>query len=67
MLLRRGIETDLRIGFRKRDGKIEGHAWIEDNGLPINESQKEIQTYAIYDRPIHFDLWLRPKDREPAV
>ena len=26
ILLRRGIETDLRIGFRRSDGKIEGHS-----------------------------------------
>lgn len=67
MLRRRGVETELRVGFRKRDGKVEGHAWIEHNQTPINEAQSEVSTYSIYDRPVRFDLWLRQKDREPAV
>src|SRR5580698_4701202 len=29
ILLRRGLSTDLRVGFRKRGGRIEGHAWVE--------------------------------------
>ncbi len=66
MLLRRGIETDLRIGFRKRSGKVEGHAWLEYNQQPINEAESEISTYAIYDRQVNFDVWLRQKGREPA-
>ena len=64
MLRRRGIDTDLRIGFRKREGKIEGHAWLEQDRIPINETECEIRTYAIYDKPVRFDLWLRPKGRE---
>ena len=65
MLLRRGVSTNLRVGFRKRDGKIEGHAWVEHDQIPINEDRAEIETYAIYDRPVQFDMWLKPKDRAP--
>ncbi len=58
MLLRRGIAADLRVGFRKRDGKIEGHAWVEHDRVPINEDQSEVETFVIYDQPVHFDLWV---------
>jgi hypothetical protein len=67
MLLRRGIETDLRIGFRKRNGKVEGHAWLEYHRQPINEAESEVSTYSIYDRPVRFDLWLRQKNGKPAL
>ena len=55
ILLRRGLSTNLRVGFRKRDGKIEGHAWLEYESAPINEKVSETITYEPYDRPISFD------------
>lgn len=57
ILLRRGITTDLRIGFRKRDGKIEGHAWLEHHGAPVNEALAEARSYSPCDQPVTFDLW----------
>lgn len=66
ILLRRGIDVDLRVGFRKRNGKVEGHAWVERGQIPINENAGEIGTYHIHDQPVSFDLWLRPKDRTLA-
>ncbi len=57
MLQKRGIATDLRVGFRKRDGRVEGHAWLEYQGVPINESLAEAQSYIPYDQPVTFDLW----------
>lgn len=55
MLLRRGVSTDLRVGFRKRNEKIEGHAWLEHDGVPINEAISETRTYQPYDRPMNYD------------
>jgi hypothetical protein len=57
MLMRRGVATDLRIGFRKRDEKIQGHAWLEFAGSPINEMLDEVRSYTPYEQPITFDLW----------
>jgi Transglutaminase-like superfamily len=57
ILLRRGIPTDLRVGFRKREGRFEGHAWLEYDGVPINETLSEARSYAPYDQPVTFDLW----------
>lgn len=63
MLLHSGIEAHLRVGFRKRDGKVQGHAWVEYNEHPINEVASETSTFAVYDEPVCFDLWRRQKAR----
>lgn len=55
ILLRQGIHTDLRIGFRKQAGKIEGHAWVEWNGRPLNESAARIRTYTVSENLTSFD------------
>jgi hypothetical protein len=47
MLGRRGIETDLLIGYRKSEGRFEGHAWLEYQGVPINEQPDVIATYTL--------------------
>jgi hypothetical protein len=55
LLLRRGIGTDLRVGFRKKDGTIEGHAWIEHAGIPLNEIPDIVQTYCAAGEPVSYD------------
>jgi len=65
MLQRRALPTDLRVGFRKRDGRIEGHAWLEHEGAPINESLAEARSYVPYDQPATFDLWRQMDRRTP--
>lgn len=64
ILLRRGLSTDLRVGFRKSGGQIEGHAWVEHEGVPINEDAGTIRTYAPYVQPVSFDLWRRIRRNE---
>ena len=59
MLRRRGVPADLRVGFRKRAGKIEGHAWVEYGGMPINEEKDETLTFVTTPQPASFDLWRR--------
>jgi hypothetical protein len=63
ILRRRGIEVNLRVGFRKRAGKIEGHAWVEHDEVPINESESETRTFVVYEQPVCFDLWRRHSAR----
>lgn len=55
LLLRRGIRTDLRVGFRKCEGTVEGHAWIEYDGLPLNEDPKAILTYSASEKATSFE------------
>jgi hypothetical protein len=57
ILTRYGVEVSLRVGFRKRDGKFEGHAWVEHDQSPLNESESEARTYTVSEQPACFDLW----------
>ncbi|MDP9170510.1 MAG: lasso peptide biosynthesis B2 protein [Acidobacteriota bacterium] len=59
MLRRRGIQSDVRVGMRKTDGRIEGHAWLEYKGRPVNETRAVIATYSALPVPATYDLWLR--------
>lgn len=45
MLRRRGIETTLVVGYRRTDGRVEGHVWVEFGGRPINEDLAVVATY----------------------
>ncbi len=56
LLRRRGIEAELRVGYRKRDGTIEGHAWLEYEGAPINETAGVVETYILASHPTGFDM-----------
>jgi hypothetical protein len=37
LLNRRGVEAELRVGLRNREGRLESHAWVESGGLPLND------------------------------
>lgn len=47
-----GIESDLRIGARKADGRIEAHAWVEYSGRILNDSADVHQRFTPFDRLI---------------
>jgi len=57
LLLRRGVETELRVGVRKRNGKVEAHAWVEFQGVPVNENESVVGSYEVYPLPLAFDEW----------
>jgi hypothetical protein len=46
----RGIETDLRLGVRKIDGRLEAHAWLEHGGVPLGDDRDIHERYAAFDR-----------------
>lgn len=37
LLRRRGVGAKLRIGVRLEDGTLEAHAWVECDGIPVND------------------------------
>jgi hypothetical protein len=57
LLLRRGVKSEIRVGLRTRKGKIEGHAWVECSGQPLNEDPATIATYTVFAERMSFDLW----------
>lgn len=37
LLGREGMRAELKLGVRQENGKVEGHAWVEHEGVAINE------------------------------
>ncbi|MBK7991648.1 MAG: lasso peptide biosynthesis B2 protein [Comamonadaceae bacterium] len=37
LLRRRGVASDLRIGVRLTNGVLDAHAWVECDGIPVND------------------------------
>lgn len=52
-LHRRGLHGDLRIGVRRtEDNRLDFHAWVEHDGVVINDRRDVRERYATFDRPI---------------
>lgn len=54
-LHRQGIPTDLRVGVRKVAARLEAHAWIEHQGIPL------IDTPEVHDRFAAFEPVIAPR------
>jgi len=54
LLLRQGIQADLRVGVRKADdGRLDAHAWVEHAGQPLIDRFDVGQRFSPFDQPIH--------------
>ena len=49
LLRRRGIAADLCIGARTLTGEFEAHAWVELDGIVLNDDQEVRQVYPPFD------------------
>ena len=49
MLSVRGIESELKIGVRADAGAVEGHAWVERDGRPINDDLGVAAKYTLIE------------------
>jgi Transglutaminase-like superfamily len=49
LLARQGIESSVRIGTRKIGQKFEAHAWVECEGMALNEPEEPHKHYAAFD------------------
>lgn len=43
LLVRRGLDAALVIGARKRDGRLEAHAWSEHLGRPLTDASEGLE------------------------
>ncbi len=43
------LDGDVRIGITLDGSKIEGHAWVEIDGLVINDSPDIADSFAVFD------------------
>jgi hypothetical protein len=49
LLGRQGIASELRIGVRKQNDTFQAHAWVERDGIALNEPQALHEHYAAFD------------------
>jgi hypothetical protein len=56
LLRRQGIEGDLQIGVRHEQDKFEAHAWVEYEGVVLNDTQDVRSRFAMFERPIEVTL-----------
>jgi hypothetical protein len=57
-LLRRfGTASDLRIGVRFEEGKLAAHAWVERDGIPVNDRPEVVACYAAFEQPVSPEMF----------
>ena len=49
LLGRQGITSRLRIGIRKQNDQLEAHAWVEREGVALNEPEERHHHYAAFE------------------
>jgi hypothetical protein len=49
LLQRQGIPAQLRIGVRKLPEKFEAHAWVECDGVALNQGEEIHRHYAAFE------------------
>ena len=49
LLRRYGTTSDLRIGVRMEQGEFSAHAWVEMDGIPLNDRPEFVARYAIFE------------------
>lgn len=49
LLLRRGLASEVRVGVRLADGRLDAHAWVESAGAPLNDAPDVGERYAAFD------------------
>lgn len=60
LLYRRGVNSELRIGVRLVQGRLEAHAWVEFAGKPVNDTQDVAERFAAFDGPLSPESFSSP-------
>ena len=60
LLHRRGVASDLRIGVRLTQGKLDAHAWVECEGIAINDSSDVNAQFASFGNLIPLKAFQAP-------
>ncbi|MGK7876616.1 MAG: lasso peptide biosynthesis B2 protein [Xenococcaceae cyanobacterium] len=56
LLRHQGINSELRIGVRWEAKNFEAHAWVECEGVALNDTQDVRDRFAMFERPIEVNL-----------
>ncbi len=49
LLCRTGVKCELIIGSRFKNGGFQAHAWIERQGIPLNETPEVRKRYTVFE------------------
>lgn len=60
LLQRHSVAAQLRIGVRLVDGRLEAHAWIEYQGMPVNDVPEVTSRYEAFDGPASAPMFPTP-------
>jgi hypothetical protein len=52
LLRRRGIVSELRIGVQLAQGRLDAHAWVEYEGVPLNDAPDVAERFAAFTDPL---------------
>lgn len=52
LLIRRGFPAELKLGARKQSEKFEAHAWVELEGVALNNPSEEQRDFAAFEGAI---------------
>ncbi len=57
LLARAGVATELRLGFRRQAGAFEAHAWVERDGVPLNDRRDIHEHYTVAEQALTPGDW----------
>ena len=60
LLRRHGTASELRIGVQLVQGKLDAHAWVEYEGIPINDAQDVAQHFAAFNETLSPQVFSSP-------
>ncbi|HEX5734963.1 MAG TPA: lasso peptide biosynthesis B2 protein [Blastocatellia bacterium] len=49
LLRRQGIESQVKFGARKNDRRMEAHAWVEFEGVPLNDTTDVMERFKPFE------------------
>jgi hypothetical protein len=52
LLKEQGIDSTLRIGVRKSSRRFEAHAWVEHDGIALNQREERHHHYSAFEAPL---------------
>lgn len=52
LLRRHGVASELRIGVRLPQGQLDAHAWVECDGVPVNDRPDIADDFAPFDHVV---------------
>jgi len=60
LLRRRGVDSQLRIGVRLIQDRLDGHAWVEYAGVPVNDRPDVSADFTPFAEPVSPSVFTTP-------